>query len=154
MRCGYLVALATVALLLSAGCTADPAGHSPSNPAVGLWLKGSDEPDILLNVSSNGSAELRFLINLGIARTVQVRNGTWESTGDKSVNLTYRAPLTNGTRTMSLALGRDELRLVRVWNETAELSGDTNLSFRRVMGTPSNEFFVGLDNPLATAKPT
>ncbi len=152
MRYGYLLSLLAVGLLLAAGCVQAPPAAERTDPA-GLWLKSTDEPDLLLNLSENGSAELRFVIDLGVAQTIQVRNGSWTPTGEKTLNLSYQAPLTNGTRVLSLERDRDELRLTRVWNETVELQGETNLSFRRVIGDPGNRFYFGVENPFGNISP-
>lgn len=151
---GYLLLVLIAAVLLVAGCLDSTPARQELGDVTGLWLKNSGEPDILLNLSENGSAELRFLLDLGIARTVQVRNGTWAPTGGNRLNLSYIAPLTNGTRVLSLERDGDRLRLVRVWNATGELGGETNLSFRRFVGDPGRQFYVGIENPIASRLPT
>ena len=153
MRYGYLLPILAVGLLLAAGCVQAPPAAERTDAAAGLWLKSTGEPDLLLNLSENGSAELRFVIDLGVTQTIQVRNGSWTPSGEKALNLSYIAPLTNGTRVLSLERDRDELRLLRVWNETTELQGETNLSFRRVVGDPGNRFYIGVENPLGTLLP-
>lgn len=153
MRRGYLLLFLVVALLLGAGCLESPPVQEGLGDLSGHWLKNSGDPDILLNLSENGSAELRFLIDLGIAKTIQVRNGSWEPTGGNLFNLSYIAPLTNSTRVLSLERDGDRLRLARVWNATDELQGEMNLSFRRVVGDPGQQFYIGVDNPFADPLP-
>ncbi len=153
MRRAYLSLLLLAALLLGAGCLDTPPAEVGLGDVSGHWLKSSGEPDILINLSENRSAELRFLIDLGVAKTIQVRNGSWEPTGENRLNLSYLAPLTNGTRVLSLERDGDRLLLVRVWNETDELEGETNLSFRHIVGDPGLQFYLGVQNPFATRLP-
>jgi len=153
MKRGYVLWVLAVGLLLAAGCIQTPPPLERSGAVAGLWLKSTGDPDILLNLSEDGSAELRFLLDLGVARTIQVRNGSWTPSGEKTVNLSYVAPLTNGTRTLSLEHDGDVLRLQRVWNETAELGGETNLSFKRVIGDPGEQFFLGVESPFGNLTP-
>lgn len=153
MKYGCVLCVLAVGLLVAAGCVTTSPPQERSDAVSGLWLKSTGEPDILLNLSEDGSAELRFLLDLGIARTIQVRNGSWTPNGEKTVNLSYVAPLTNGTRILSLENDRDVLRLQRVWNETAELEGETNLSFKRVIGDPGEQFFLGVESPFGNLTP-
>ncbi|MGD9936078.1 MAG: hypothetical protein AB7S61_01215 [Methanoregulaceae archaeon] len=153
MRRGCLPVLLVIVSLLGAGCLESPPAQEGLGDVSGHWLKNSGEPDILLNLSEGGTAELRFLLDLGIAKTIQVRNGSWEPTGGNQLNLTYVAPLSNGTRVLSLERDGDRLQLVKVWNQTGELEGEMNLSFRHVVGDPGQQFYLGVENPFATRLP-
>ena len=58
-----------------------------------------------------------------------------------------------GTRVLSLERDGDRLQLVKVWNQTGELEGEMNLSFRHVVGDPGQQFYLGVENPFATRLP-